>query len=65
MISEHIINLLKERRITLNSAMENKTNHIHEDKEKEKEFLRDIKTDKGDIDDYIFSWQTVKMFSER
>ena len=49
----------------MNSAMENKTNHIHEDKEKEKEFLRDIKTDKGDIDDYIFSWQTVKMFSER
>lgn len=49
----------------MNSAMENKTKHIHEDKEKEKEFLRDIKTDKGDIDDYIFSWQTVKMFSER
>ncbi len=57
--------MLEERRITLNSAMENNKNHLIEENEEEKEYVRDNTTDKGDIDDYIFSWQTVKMFSER
>lgn len=49
----------------MNSTMDSKNNHIVEEKEMEKDRRDKIQSDKGDIDDYIFSWQTVKMFSER
>ena len=49
----------------MNIIAENKNNNPVQDMEKDKEFVSDIKPDKGDIDDYIFSWQTAKYVSER
>lgn len=54
-----------ERGITVTA---NKENKIYESEEKLKNKSENIPEDnkvKGDIDDYIFSWQTIKYVSER
>ena len=58
-----LINL--ERGIVLNNNNENYSEHIKQEVEKKSDILQDKRAVKGDIDDYIFSWQTVKLFSER
>ena len=49
----------------LNNNKENYSEHIKQEVEKKSDILQDKRAVKGDIDDYIFSWQTVKMVSER
>ncbi len=46
----------------------NKENKIYENEDKLKNKSEKVPEDnkvKGDIDDYIFSWQTIKYVSER
>ena len=49
----------------MNTQNENNiSNLVPEDNEHHKIIINEPK-EKGDIDDYIFSWQNIKMFSER
>ena len=49
----------------MNIACENQMEHKELEYTKEREPIFENKAEKGDIDDYIFSWQTIKLVSER
>ncbi len=49
----------------MNNVSENQMERKEPEYTKERELIFENNAEKGDIDDYIFSWQTIKMVSER